>query len=81
MSSSKVLGSKKTHPLIFIFLNTQMLLGPLIEQISVEKPVDGNESIPSSQDMDQALVLCLGQMAITAGTDLLWKPLNHEVLF
>ena len=58
-----------------------MLLGPLIDQISVEKPSNTTESIPSSQDMDKTLVTCLGQMAITAGTDLLWKPLNHEVLF
>ena len=58
-----------------------MLLGPLIEQISVEKPSNTTQSIPSSQDMDEALVTCIGQMAITAGTDLLWKPLNHEVLF
>lgn len=64
----------------------QMLLGPLVEQITVEKPSleksasNTLEWIPSSQDMDDVLVACLGQMAITAGTDLLWKPLNHEVL-
>lgn len=71
------------------FLDTQkfqMLLGPLVQQIAVEKPgldkaaSSGSEWIPSIQDMDSALVACLGQMAITAGTDLLWKPLNHEVL-
>eukprot|EP00250_Pteridium_aquilinum_P014753 c22180_g1_i1 orf=112-6567(+) len=71
------------------FLDTQkfqMLLGPLVEQISVDKRYldkaasDSCEWIPTTQDMDNALVSCLGQMAITAGSDLLWKPLNHEIL-
>ncbi|KAH7283024.1 hypothetical protein KP509_35G057300 [Ceratopteris richardii] len=60
----------------------QMLLGPLVKQISIQRPVIENESemIPSTVDMDNALISCLGRMAITAGSDLLWKPLNHEVL-
>ncbi|KAL6311451.1 hypothetical protein AAG906_005381 [Vitis piasezkii] len=35
---------------------------------------------PPVQEVDDLLVACIGQMAVTAGTDLLWKPLNHEVL-
>ncbi|KAI5081132.1 hypothetical protein GOP47_0004315 [Adiantum capillus-veneris] len=71
------------------FLDTekfQLLLRPLVQQISIERPLvdeaesDSLEWHPTTQDMDSALVACLGQMAITAGTDLLWKPLNHEVL-
>ncbi|KAL6980905.1 hypothetical protein U1Q18_022541 [Sarracenia purpurea var. burkii] len=30
------------------------------------------------EEVDDLLVACVGQMAVTAGTDLLWKPLNHE---
>ncbi|MCO5557096.1 hypothetical protein L7F22_010652 [Adiantum nelumboides] len=71
------------------FLDTekfQMLLEPLVQQVSVDRPPldeaesNGMEWFPTTQDMDSALVACLGQMAIAAGTDLLWKPLNHEVL-
>ncbi|KAK3033239.1 hypothetical protein RJ639_033119 [Escallonia herrerae] len=31
-------------------------------------------------EVDDLLVACVGQMAVAAGTDQLWKPLNHEVL-
>lgn len=55
-----------------------------MSQLLVAAPVglsdEGNqEESPSVQEMDDALVSCLGQMALTAGSDLLWKPLNHEV--
>ncbi|GAU49365.1 hypothetical protein TSUD_252390 [Trifolium subterraneum] len=42
-------------------------------------PAD-NMNIPSVKEFDDLLVVCIGQMAVTAGSDLLWKPLNHEVL-
>ncbi|CAM6083052.1 unnamed protein product [Calypogeia fissa] len=65
----------------------QLLLAPIVSQLVVEAPTEvpmlkqGEASdIPSLQEMDDTLVSCLGQMALTAGTDLLWKPLNHEVL-
>jgi len=42
---------------------------------SIESLVDA----PLVEEVDEALVLCLGQMAVTARSDVLWKPLNHEV--
>lgn len=42
---------------------------------SIESAVDS----PSVEEVDEAIVLCLGQMAVTARSDVLWKPLNHEV--
>jgi hypothetical protein len=30
--------------------------------------------------MKQQLVPCLGQLAVTSGTDVIWKPLNAQVL-
>lgn len=60
----------------------QILLKPIVSQLVVDPPktVDQLEDVPSIQQVDDILVSCLGQMALTAGTDLLWKPLNHEVL-
>ena len=43
--------------------------------------LDENMNIPSVKEVDDLLVVCIGQMAVTAGSDLLWKPLNHEVTF
>lgn len=47
----------------------------------VEPPITagGLLDIPTMEDVDETLVLCLGQMAVTAHSDVLWKPLNHEV--
>lgn len=39
-----------------------------------------NPNVPSVEVVDDLLVACVGQMAVTAGSDLLWKPLNHEVI-
>lgn len=70
------------------FVGFQQLLRPIVAQLLVDTPpglsnVDGDEAkdegTATLEDMDGALVSCLGQMALTAGTDLLWKPLNHEV--
>ncbi|KAL2550087.1 Uncharacterized protein Fot_11617 [Forsythia ovata] len=36
--------------------------------------------IPSVKEVDDLLVACVGQMAVTAGSLLLWQPLNQEVL-
>ncbi|KAH9316835.1 hypothetical protein KI387_018604 [Taxus chinensis] len=60
----------------------QVLLKPIISQLVVDPPKeeDQSEDVPTIQEVDDLLVSCLGQMALTAGTDLLWKPLNHEVL-
>lgn len=65
--------------LICLFL--QVLLKPIVSQLVVEPPASLEEyaSIPSLKEVDDLLVTCVGQMAVTAGTDLLWKPLNHEV--
>ncbi|GFY84406.1 ARM repeat superfamily protein [Actinidia rufa] len=61
--------------------NFQVLLKPIVSQLVVEPPVSLEEysCIPSIKEVDDLLVDCVGQMAVTAGTDLLWKPLNHEV--
>ncbi|KAK1577185.1 hypothetical protein Q3G72_019640 [Acer saccharum] len=62
--------------------NFQALLKPIVSQLVVEPPADLEEhlNVPSVKEVDDLLVVCIGQMAVTAGTDLLWKPLNHEVL-
>ncbi|XP_042063624.1 uncharacterized protein At3g06530-like [Salvia splendens] len=70
--NSKFLGSS----------NFQVLLKPLVSQLVVEPPVDidSHPDVPSIEEVDNSLIACIGQMAVTAGSDLLWKPLNHEVL-
>ncbi|MBA0790029.1 hypothetical protein Gohar_014701, partial [Gossypium harknessii] len=62
--------------------NFQVLLKPIVSQLVIEPPTSVAEQIdvPSLKEVDDLLVVCIGQMAVTAGTDLLWKPLNHEVL-
>ncbi|KAI3471008.1 hypothetical protein Pfo_027671 [Paulownia fortunei] len=42
--------------------------------------IENHPNVPSVKEVDDLLVACVGQMAVTAGSDLLWKPLNHEVL-
>ncbi|KAJ7545476.1 hypothetical protein O6H91_09G122000 [Diphasiastrum complanatum] len=62
----------------------QLLLEPIVSQMVLEGPSDSllaeSPDIPTVSEVDDLLVMCLGQMALTAGTDALWKPLNHEVL-
>jgi U3 small nucleolar RNA-associated protein 10 len=62
--------------------NFQVLLKPIVSQFVVEPPesIESLVDAPSVEEVDEALVLCLGQMAVTARSDVLWKPLNHEVL-
>ncbi|KAK8344000.1 hypothetical protein V6Z12_A07G051700 [Gossypium hirsutum] len=62
--------------------NFQVLLKPIVSQLVIEPPtsVEEQTDVPSLKEVDDLLVVCIGQMAVTAGTDLLWKPLNHEVL-
>lgn len=62
--------------------NFQLLLKPIISQLDTEPPrcIEQYTDIPTVDDVDKLLVTCVGQMAVTAGSDLLWKPLNHEVL-
>lgn len=61
----------------------QVLLKPIVSQLVIEPPTSIKEQtdVPSLKEVDDLLVVCIGQMAVTAGTDLLWKPLNHEVGF
>lgn len=61
----------------------QVLLKPIVSQLIAEPPASLEEhvNVPSVDEVDDLLVVCIGQMAVTAGTDLLWKPLNHEVRF
>jgi len=60
-----------------------MLLRPIVSQLVIDPPtlLDDSMNIPSVKDVDDLVVSCIGQMAVTAGSDLLWKPLNHEVKF
>ncbi|KAL9275650.1 hypothetical protein AKJ16_DCAP21377 [Drosera capensis] len=60
----------------------KVLLKPIVSQISVEPPASFEDcpGVPSVTEVDDLLVSCIGQMAVTAGSDLLWKPLNYEVL-
>jgi len=62
--------------------NFQVLLKPIVSQFVAEPPesIESLVDAPSVEEVDEALVLCLGQMAVTARSDVLWKPLNHEVL-
>ncbi|XP_013585533.1 uncharacterized protein At3g06530 isoform X2 [Brassica napus] len=62
--------------------NFQVLLKPIVSQLLVEPPSDLKElpNVPSVEEVDELLVTCIGQMAVASGSDLLWKPLNHEVL-
>ncbi|XVE56436.1 hypothetical protein DITRI_Ditri04bG0009000 [Diplodiscus trichospermus] len=62
--------------------NFQVLLKPIVSQLVIEPPssLEEHPNILSVKEVDDLLVVCIGQMAVTAGTDLLWKPLNHEVL-
>lgn len=68
-----------------LYFNTigvlQVLLIPIVSQFVVEPPesIESVVDAPSVEEVDEALVLCLGQMAVTARSDVLWKPLNHEV--
>lgn len=59
----------------------QVLLKPIVSQFVVEPPksVESVLDAPSIEEVDETIILCLGQMAVTARTDVLWKPLNHEV--
>ena len=62
----------------------QLLLKPIVSQLVIDPPAlpdDNSMNVPSVKEFDDLLVLCIGQMAVTAGSDLLWKPLNHEVYF
>lgn len=69
--------------LTFISCLLQMLLKPIVSQLVVDPPslLDDSMNILSVKEVDDLLVVCVGQMAVTAGSDLLWKPLNHEVKF
>ncbi|KAF2610788.1 hypothetical protein F2Q70_00009686 [Brassica cretica] len=59
-----------------------VLLKPIVSQLVVEPPSDSKEHprLPSVEEVDELVVLCIGQMGVASGSDLLWKPLNHEVL-
>ncbi|KAL0382271.1 UNVERIFIED_CONTAM: hypothetical protein Scaly_0514400 [Sesamum calycinum] len=63
-------------------IQNQVLLKPLVSQLVMDPPVsiENHPNVPSVKEVDELLVACVGQMAVTAGSDLLWKPLNHEVL-
>ncbi|KAJ1389579.1 U3 small nucleolar RNA-associated protein 10 [Sesbania bispinosa] len=65
----------------YLFSQSGLLLRPIISQLVIDPPalLDDSMNIPSVKEVDDLLVMCIGQMAVTAGSDLLWKPLNHEV--
>lgn len=65
-----------------LLMDMQVLLKPIVSQLVIEPPtsIEEHPDIPSVKEVDDLLVVCIGQMAVTAGTDLLWKPLNHEVI-
>ncbi|KAL8153527.1 hypothetical protein V2J09_011287 [Rumex salicifolius] len=62
--------------------NFQELVKPIVAQmVSVPPPsLEEEIDVPSEKEVDDLLVSCIGQMAVAAGSDLLWKPLNYEVL-
>ncbi|KAK3026432.1 hypothetical protein RJ639_041444 [Escallonia herrerae] len=59
-----------------------VLLKPITSQLVMDPPssLEQYSNIPTVNEVDDLLVACVGQMAVAAGTDQLWKPLNHEVL-
>ncbi|MCD7468760.1 hypothetical protein HAX54_007198 [Datura stramonium] len=62
--------------------NFQVLLKPIVSQLVTDPPASLVQypNVPPVEEVDDLLVACVGRMAVTAGSDLLWKPLNHEVL-
>lgn len=68
-------------PSLSISYLLQVLLKPIVSQLVIEPPasLDDSPNLPIVMEVDDLLVMCIGQMAVTAGNDLLWKPLNHEV--
>ncbi|CAA6663312.1 unnamed protein product [Spirodela intermedia] len=62
--------------------NFQALLKPIVSQLLVDPPVSSEQyqNLPAVDEVDESLVCCLGQMAVTVGSDDIWKQLNHEVL-
>ncbi|CAD6260087.1 unnamed protein product [Miscanthus lutarioriparius] len=62
--------------------NFQVLLKPIVSQFVVEPPesIESVMDAPSIEEVDENIILCLGQVAVTARSDVLWKPLSHEVL-
>nr|GEY19132.1 ARM repeat superfamily protein [Tanacetum cinerariifolium] len=62
--------------------NFQVLLKPITSQLEVDPPssLEQHPEVPSVNEVDDVLVSCVGQMAVTSASDLLWKSLVHEVL-
>ncbi|MQM05223.1 hypothetical protein Taro_038028, partial [Colocasia esculenta] len=60
----------------------QVLLKPVVSQLAVEPPASLEQffDLPTIDGINESLVCCLGQMAVTVGSDDIWKQLNHEVL-
>ena len=68
-------------------LVVQQLLGPVVSQLLVDAPLglgspedeNDHEKLTTLDEMDDTVVSCVSQMALTSGSDLFWKPLNREV--
>lgn len=65
----------------FDFQFLQALLKPIVSQLLVDPPASSEQyqNLPTVDEVDESLVCCLGQMAVTVGSDDIWKQLNHEV--
>ncbi|KAJ0970550.1 hypothetical protein J5N97_018509 [Dioscorea zingiberensis] len=63
-------------------VNIKVLLKPIVSQFVVESPTsfEPSSDAPSVEEVNELIVVCLGQMAVTSRSDVLWQPLNHEVL-
>ncbi|KAI9591544.1 hypothetical protein BDF19DRAFT_454726 [Syncephalis fuscata] len=57
---------------------SEKILAPLVHQLSCIG--DNEEDDTYLTRMKEQLVPCLGQLAVTSGTDVVWKPLNAQVL-
>lgn len=82
--SMLVLAFSFNYYLLFMDLKNllcQVLLKPITYQLVVEPPklLEQHLQVPTVDEVDESLVMCLGQMAVTARSDVLLKPLNHEV--
>lgn len=54
-----------------------------MSQLLVDAPPGLSDSrdqkLTTVEEMDDIIVSCVSQMALTSGSDLFWKPLNREV--
>lgn len=53
----------------------------VVSQLVMDPPslLDLHPDIPSVKEVDDLLIACIGQMAVTGRSDLPWEQVNNEV--